>query len=65
MISTHRERNWEKGIEDNGEVGLDPVGEAELAHVAQVPHQETRSVAAQGRCHLFREDKSENDKDTG
>ena len=42
---------------------MDPVGESELAHVAQVAHQETSSVAAEGCCHLCREDMSENDKD--
>ena len=62
---THRERNWEQGIEDNGEVRLDPMGKSELAHVAQVAHQETRPVAAEGCCHLCPEDKSGNEKDAG
>ena len=31
---------------------MDPVGESELAHVAQVAHQETSSVAPKGCCHL-------------
>ena len=45
FCASYRECYWENRIEDDGEVRLNPVRETELAHVAQVAHQEASAMA--------------------